>query len=176
MRHFVILGAAIITLSACSSNNLKIAEFEPGSCVFSSGQKDAPDWMCAPDELFDQNYVYGIGAASDGYSDEYLQRKIAMTNARADIVSKMTTQIKESYTRDIQAQQSDGDVFITMATSLVTESNVDMYLPETRTKASVYDSEGNYHVLLEVKRSELLEAVRKVRVNIDRQVRQVLDQ
>ena len=59
---FITFTALVIGLAACSSSapKIEITEFEPGSCRFKQSEEVAPDWFCAPDEMFDDAYVYGV--------------------------------------------------------------------------------------------------------------------
>lgn len=170
----VTVVAVGLVLAGCSSTGpkIEIAEFEPGSCRFKQGSEVAPDWYCAPDSMFDQQYVYGIGSAGHGYSDEYLARKIALTSGRADIASKVSTQILEEYERKIMAQEIDQNVYEEIETYLSTQAKVDLRLPSSRKKAQVYDAAGNIYVLVEIERRALEDEVNKIRSEADRLARQ----
>lgn len=176
MQRLLLSTALVIGLAACSSSapKIEITEFEPGSCRFKQSEEVAPDWFCAPDEMFDDAYVYGVGSANQGYQDEYLSRKIAMTSARADIAAKVKTQITEEFRRNIDAQEADGQAYMESVTKLVTEANVDLRLPPSRKRAQTFDAKGNFYVLVEVKRSEVMEIVRKMQAEIDRKARKAV--
>lgn len=169
MKTLFTVSLLTVMLSACQSTpRIDITEFEPGSCRFKSTQTPAPDWYCAPDDMFDPKYVYGVGSASNKYSDDYLARKIAITNGRADLTAKIATEVFEEYERDIQASEVDQDVMLQITTRLRTAATVKLDLPATRKKAQVFDEKGNLHVLMEVNRSAIEAASKKMRARIER--------
>ena len=94
-----------------------------------------------------------------------------MTAARADIASKVAIQINEQFSRETNAEEVDEEVYQQIVTRLVTEASVELMLPPTQKRAQVFDEQGKYYVLVEVKRSDVMDVVRKMRANIDREAR-----
>ncbi|MCW8109590.1 LPP20 family lipoprotein [Alteromonas ponticola] len=158
--------AAVVTTflgAGCASNPEIVTKFEPGSCRFDQGQEQAPDWYCAPDRLFDQDFVYKRGVGDGTIQDLNLRYTAAIQNARVSLARSVNQHVLDDFNQRAESVITDGNRREKIATEVVSNIKTDIDLPPTEKEAEVYDAKGNLHVLMRVNAGELNERMEEKR-------------
>lgn len=154
-QHLTFTAVAIaLGVSGCASKPDLQMGFEQGSCQFTPGEQ-APDWFCAPAELFPAGYWFDRGVGEASILDQNLRYTVAMQNARIKLARRASTEVIDSYKEVIKTARLDSSQQEEVNRDILTTVNTQVELPSTFKETEVFDSQGNLHVLVKVPVNEL---------------------
>jgi hypothetical protein len=160
-RNIITATLIALSISACTSKLELQLGFEPGSCVFDKESQPAPDWFCAPHELFPEGSWYEKGVGHTSLNDNNLQYTVAIQNARTELSRRASTHVEESFKTRTTTDGSPDAQHAEIARDIISKLSTDVVLPPTHKHAEIYDSQGNLYVLVKVDEKLLLANVNK---------------
>lgn len=175
------LLTSALAITACSSMQEKTLQigFEPGSCVFDS-LESAPDWYCAPDRVFDADYVFETGSASGDIIDKNFQRSLAFQNARLALARKAVGQVIDSYIADSQVEFSSDEDYQLFKITLTSQLETELNLPPVQREAMIFDTRGKLYMLVRAKATAMDEKIKQQESKVARlfnaQIKQMTQQ
>jgi hypothetical protein len=159
----IITSIITATLSACSTTQqtIELEDFVSGSCVFKEAKEQAPDWFCAPDEMFPQGSWYQKGSGHQSLGDENLQRTVAMQSARIKLARRVSALAKSRFEESIKTDGMANAQYSEISRDIVNIVETELDLPPTFRSRETFDSLGNFHVLIKVDENKLYEKVKE---------------
>lgn len=166
-------AAVALGLSGCATKPDLQLGFAPGSCEFSPGE-EAPDWVCAPAELFPSGYWFERGVGEHMIKDHNLRYTVAMQNARIKLARRATTEVIDSYKEIAKTARLDSSQQEEVNRDILSTVNTHVELPSTFKETEIFDQQGNLHVLVKVPTAELKALIESKRNRLLREFNQKL--
>jgi hypothetical protein len=160
-NKFLSVSLVALGVSACSTKPDLQMGFEPGSCRFNFNKEQAPDWYCAPHELFPDGAWYEKGTGHASLADHNVQYTVALQNARAELSRRARVHVEESFKQVLTTEGTTDAQHAEIARNVVTKITTDVVLPPTYKHAETYDSQGNLYVLIKVDEKLLLKKLKE---------------
>lgn len=150
IKALLTLSAITLGMVGCSNTPQQISlEYTPGSCKFENGTS-APDWLCAPDDLFPADYWFAKGTGKATLNDVNLQYTVAEQNARIELARRATNLVEDSFNQTITTEGGASKDFVNIERVVKSKVTTEVTLPATYKAMETYDSDGNLYVLLKV--------------------------
>lgn len=173
MKKALLVSLLAASLGACSSFQTVEQAQEYAPCMFPDSPQDkAPIWIC---DVMPKD----VGAGAMGYAKKSvaglrIMRKVAMTDARANLASQFETKVKDTVVQSLNSEAKSSDEKSTeKAIEKIqneTKTIVDRGLQNTKVIVSQMSPKGNLYILVGMDKQDYQANIDKLNNEVKKQV------
>jgi len=156
-------SSLLVLATACSSNKptIEVSDYELGTCKLLESDEIVPDWLCAPEDMFPEGFVYKVGTADASIRHIETMRIVATENAKGSLVAAMQINASRSFEQITSSEGALHAQHSEIIRDIKLHNHAELTLPPVLKQNQFYDEKGNFHVLIKVDKTELKNKIKQ---------------